>query len=71
MISPRLMVGNSIGQPPACQTPRFTASAIPRRWLLQWFSSLHVCAIPIKGRPISSGVKPLLFVKARWMKPLM
>ena len=33
--SPREMVGNSSGKPPACRTPRLTASQSWRRWLLQ------------------------------------
>jgi hypothetical protein len=31
-ISPSEMVGNSSGRPPACHTPRLTASATSRRW---------------------------------------
>ena len=38
-VSPRLMVGNSSGKPPACQTPLFTASATRRKWELHGVSS--------------------------------
>ena len=57
--SPREMVGNSRGTPPACQTPRFTASATVRRFMLQWLSSLHELQMPMTGLPWkASRVRP-------------
>jgi hypothetical protein len=38
--SPREIVGNSSGSPPACQTPRFTASTSWGKVRWQLFSSL-------------------------------
>src|SRR5437773_7926549 len=49
--SPREMVGNSRGKPPALHTPRLTASATCLRWALQLVSSDHELAMPITGRP--------------------
>src|SRR3954464_6277188 len=46
-ISPSEIVGNSRGNPPARQTPRFTASATPRKCALQLFNSLHELQIPM------------------------
>ena len=51
LYSPSDMTGNSIGKPPACHTPRLTASASPRRCALQCVSSLHELQIPIIGLP--------------------
>src|SRR6188768_114677 len=50
-VSPRLMIGNSNGNPPASNTPRFTISACSRKWALQGVSSLNVLQIPITGLP--------------------
>jgi len=50
--SPSEIVGNSRGRPPADRTPRFTASATSRRFMLQLFSSLQEFAIPTTGRPL-------------------
>ncbi len=47
---------NSSGNPPAAQTPRFTASAMTRRCTLQLFSSLHELQIPITGRPAKDSL---------------
>ena len=49
--SPSEIVGNSSGNPPADQTPRFTASATWRRCALQLLSSDHEFAMPMTGRP--------------------
>ncbi len=54
-ISPREMVGNSKGTPPAAQTPRLTASATWRRWALQFVSSDHELQIPITGLPSNAS----------------
>ena len=43
--------GTPMGKPPACHTPRLTASATIRRWALQLLSSLQLLAMPITGRP--------------------
>src|SRR5258708_7186785 len=48
-ISPKEIVGNSSGTPPAAQTPRLTDSATMRRCALQLFSSLHELQMPITG----------------------
>ncbi len=50
-VSPKDMTGNSRGNPPASHTPRFTNSAISRKWELQGVSSDQVLQIPITGRP--------------------
>src|SRR5438045_2414612 len=60
------MVENSSGIPPASATPRLTAAARPRKWMLQWTSSDHGLHIPTTGRSPngrSAGSD------ARWMKP--
>ena len=49
LYSPRDMTGNSIGKPPACHTPRFTASASWRRCALQCVNSLQVLQMPMMG----------------------
>ena len=51
LYSPSDIAGNSIGKPPACHTPRLTASASPRRCALQCVSSLHELHTPIIGLP--------------------
>ena len=50
-VSPVAMVGNSSGKPPACHTPRLTASATRCKWALHGASSDQVEAMPITGRP--------------------
>ena len=68
--SPSEITGNSRGNPPAIRTPRLTASATWRRWLLQLFSSLQLLAMPITGRlSKTASEKPSAFSQARWMKP--
>jgi hypothetical protein len=68
--SPNDIVGNSTGNPPACQTPRFTASATSRRWALHGVSSDQLLAMPITGRPSNtSGPKPWFRIQDRWMNP--
>ena len=47
--SPSDMTGNSNGNPPACQIPRFTDSANCLRFWLQWVSSLQELHMPIIG----------------------
>src|SRR5262249_29717699 len=69
-ISPNEIVGNSSGHPPACQTPRLTASASARRPVLQWFNSLHELQLPITGRGGSSAVHPTPWEPARRMSGL-
>ena len=49
--SPKEMVGNSSGKPPAAHTPRLTASATCLRWRLQLVSSDHELQMPITGLP--------------------
>ena len=64
--SPSDIVGNSSGNPPACQTPRLTASATPRRCELQGVSSDQLLAIPMTGRPSkTSGVNPSARIQVR------
>ena len=61
-VSPMAMVGNSSGKPPACHTPRLTASATARRWALQCVSSHQELQMPITGRPRkTSSPKPFAF----------
>ena len=68
--SPSEMVGNSSGRPPAARTPRLTASATSRRFMLQLFNSLHEFAMPITGRSLyRSGSKPIDRSAARCWKP--
>src|SRR5262245_56285779 len=68
--SPNDIVGNSSGNPPACQTPRFTASATRRKCALQLVSSLQLLEIPITGRPLkTSSVKPSVLTHARCRNP--
>ncbi len=49
--SPREMVGNSRGNPPAASTPRRTESASPRKCMLQLTTSDHELQIPTMGLP--------------------
>src|SRR6185503_2769757 len=68
--SPREIVGNSNGKPPAAQTPRFTASATWRRWALQFVSSLHELQMPITGLPWNTLVlKPSVRIQDRCTNP--
>ena len=68
--SPRPIVGNSSGSPPARSTPRFTASASERKCKLQLTSSDHELQIPTTGRPESAlREMPSACSEARWMKP--
>ena len=53
--SPREIVGNSSGNPPAAITPRLTCSASPRRCELQWVASDHEFAIPMTGLPANDS----------------
>ena len=53
-VSPSDMTGNSTGNPPASDTPRFTDSANSRKCALQGVSSDHVLQIPITGLPRNS-----------------
>ena len=69
-VSGRLMAGNSIGNPPASQTPRFTYSARSRRWCWQVTSSDQVLQMPITGRPSKTwSGRPVPLIQLRWMKP--
>ena len=64
--SPREMVGNSRGNPPAAQTPRFTASATWRRCALQFVSSLHELQMPMTGLfRNTESEKPSVFIQER------
>src|SRR5262252_5010628 len=70
--SPSDITGNSTGNPPLSQTPRFTCSAIVRKWALQGVSSDQVLQMPITGRPsnTSSG-KPWLRIQLRCPNPFL
>src|SRR6187551_2178989 len=50
-VSPKLIIGNSNGKPPASSTPRFTLSACSRKCALHGVSSLNVLHIPMTGLP--------------------
>src|SRR5688572_9921601 len=65
-VSPKLIIGNSTGNPPASSTPLFTDSAISRKCALHGVSSLNVLQMPITGRPsnISVGM-PWFFIQLR------
>src|SRR5262249_52893331 len=68
--SPSDIVGNSSGNPPACQTPRLTASARSRRCELHGASSEKLLAMPMTGRPSNtSGVNPSARTHERCRKP--
>src|SRR5262249_30046308 len=70
LYSPSDITGNSSGKPPACQTPRLTASATWRRWALQCVSSLQVLQMPMIGRPSYAGSpKPSALKAARRSQP--
>ena len=67
--SPSEITGNSKGIPPAMSTPRLTASATWRRWLLQLFNSLQLLAMPMTGRfSNTASEKPSAFSQARCTK---
>ena len=50
-VSPKDMIGNSSGKPPASYTPLFTISAISLKCALQGVNSDHVLHIPMTGLP--------------------
>ncbi len=55
-VSERVETGNSSGKPPACHTPRLTASARSRRCWWQGLMSDQVLRIAMTGLPrCSSG----------------
>ena len=68
-VSPVEVTGNSNGRPPASQTPRFTCSAIWRRWALQGVSSDQVLQIPMTGRPSKTSRGRPRPSQLRWMNP--
>jgi hypothetical protein len=47
--------GSSMGNPPACHTPRFTSSTRTRKWEWQGLISLQVLMIAITGLPMKSS----------------
>jgi hypothetical protein len=49
------MAGSSMGNPPACSTPRLTFSARERRCAWHALISLHVLMMPITGLPDQSS----------------
>jgi hypothetical protein len=49
--SASVIAGISSGNPPACQTPRFTSSARSRKCEWQWLTSLQVLMIAMTGLP--------------------
>ncbi len=51
MGSDRDIAGISTGKPPACQTPRLTSSARPRKCVWQGLMSDQVLMIAITGLP--------------------
>src|SRR6476620_10321364 len=68
--SPSESTGNSSGKPPACRTPRFTATASSRRCELQLTSSLQLLQMPISGLLwIVSSEKPSDFIQLRCRNP--
>ncbi len=56
-VSPSEIVGNSSGKPPACHTPRATASATSRRCALHGVSSDQLLAMPMTGRPSKTSLE--------------
>ena len=70
--SPLENTGNSTGKPPASEIPRFTCSAILRKWALQGVSSLQVLQMPMMGLPWNSwSGMPWFFIQLRYMKPFL
>ncbi len=59
--------GISTGNPPACHTPRFTASARSRRCAWQGLISLQVLMMAITGRPVKSSLPVAELLHARAM----
>ena len=59
--------GISTGNPPACQTPRLTASARSRRWAWQGLISLQVLMMAITGLPVKSSLPVAELLHARAM----
>jgi hypothetical protein len=69
-VSPRLITGNSSGKPPISYTPRFTRSAMMRKWALQGVSSDQVLQMPITGRPSNRWCgRPWFFIQLLWTMP--
>src|SRR6478752_6667925 len=54
-VSPSDITGNSTGNPPASETPRFTDSASSLKCALQGVSSLQVLQIPMIGFLLNSN----------------
>ncbi len=70
-VSPVAMVGNWSRRPPACHTPRLTASATCVRWALHGASSEALVAIPMTGRPSNTSCpSPWLRIQERYGIPL-
>ena len=66
-VSPSVISGISIGNPPACQTPRLTSSARSRKCAWHGFASLQVFRMAMMGLPaMSSALKPACFARERW-----
>ena len=64
--SPSDITGNSSGKPPASSTPRFTRSAISRKWALQGVTSDQVLQMPMTGRPSNRWCgNPWFFIQER------
>ena len=49
------MAGNSIGKPPACNTPRLTSPARERKCAWHALISLQVLMMPMTGLPAQSS----------------
>ncbi|GAB2991513.1 hypothetical protein GCM10017788_46040 [Amycolatopsis acidiphila] len=54
-VSPVAIVGNTNGKPPACHTPRRTASATRSKCALHGANSDTLTATPITGRPSNTS----------------
>ena len=65
MPSHTAMAGNSMGVPPAARTPALTASAILSRSIWPGTISLYEHTTPIRGRDISSSVRPRAYMRLR------
>ena len=65
-VSPSVSTGISIGNPPACHTPRFTSSARCRKWVWHGFASLQVLRMAMTGLPYSSALNPACLARERW-----
>src|SRR5450755_4779856 len=69
-VSPRLITGNSSGNPPASRTPERTCSASSRKCALQGVACDQVLQIPITGRPSNwSCGMPWFFIHERCTRP--